>query len=110
MKPWQQLLQLAYEYTVAHTAGGEVTGAIDQSIRHAATKFAHIHFPATKDAKDRIIKLEREEDVILLTVQVDLVDEVLNNKKINESFMNASEVKLTLISLFCISHPVTTEY
>ena len=30
---------------VAHTMGGEVTGTIDESIRHAVTKFAHIHFP-----------------------------------------------------------------
>jgi len=32
---------------VAHTMGGEVSGTIDESIRHAVTKFAHIHFPAS---------------------------------------------------------------
>ena len=32
---------------LAHTQGGEVTGSIDESVRHAITKFAHIHFPAT---------------------------------------------------------------
>ena len=35
---------------VAHSMGGEVTGTIDESIRHAVTNFAHIHFPASKDA------------------------------------------------------------
>ena len=42
---------------VAHTMGGGVSGTIDESIRHAITKFAHIHFPANQDAADRIIKL-----------------------------------------------------
>ena len=34
--------------SLAHTQGGEVTGSIDESVRHAITKLAHIHFPATK--------------------------------------------------------------
>ncbi len=100
---------------VAHTMGGEVTGTIDESIRHAVTKFAHIHFPATKDAKDRIIKLgEREEDVYVVGCpRIDLVDEVLNNKKINESFMNkgiGSKIDINKPFLLVSQHPVTTEY
>ena len=43
--------------TLAHTQGGEVTGSIDESVRHAITKMAHIHFPATKKSRDRIIKM-----------------------------------------------------
>ena len=39
---------------VAHTMGGEVSGTIDESIRHAVTKFAHIHFPASRDAAERL--------------------------------------------------------
>jgi UDP-hydrolysing UDP-N-acetyl-D-glucosamine 2-epimerase len=42
---------------LAHTMGGEVSGTIDESIRHAVTKFAHIHFPACADARQRIIRL-----------------------------------------------------
>src|SRR6202008_4969983 len=34
---------------LAHTRGGEVSGTIDESIRHAVTKFAHVHFPGSKD-------------------------------------------------------------
>ena len=41
---------------LAHSMGGEVTGTIDESIRHAITKLAHIHFPASRDAYNRIIK------------------------------------------------------
>lgn len=42
---------------IAHTMGGEVSGTIDESIRHAITKFSHIHFPASRDAAERIKKL-----------------------------------------------------
>ncbi len=42
---------------IAHIQGGEVTGTIDESIRHAVTKLSHIHFPATTDASERIIKM-----------------------------------------------------
>ena len=42
---------------IAHTMGGEVTGTIDESIRHANTKFAHVHFPSSKLAKKNIINL-----------------------------------------------------
>ena len=47
---------------IAHTMGGEVTGTIDESIRHAITKFAHIHFPANEDARLRIIKMGEDEN------------------------------------------------
>ena len=39
---------------VAHTQGGEVTGSIDESVRHAVTKLSHIHFPATELARGHI--------------------------------------------------------
>src|SRR6185436_20437383 len=39
---------------LAHTMGGEISGTIDESIRHAVTKLAHLHFPANRAAADRI--------------------------------------------------------
>ena len=42
---------------LAHTMGGEVSGNIDESIRHAVTKFAHVHFPASQGAAERIVRL-----------------------------------------------------
>ncbi len=42
---------------VAHTQGGEVSGSIDESVRHAITKLAHIHFPATELSARRIIAM-----------------------------------------------------
>ena len=64
---------------IAHTMGGEVSGTIDESIRHAVTKFAHVHFAASQDAGERIIRLgERPEDVhIVGCPRIDLVAEIL---------------------------------
>ena len=42
---------------VAHIQGGEVTGTIDESIRHSMSKFAHYHFEANEDARERLIKM-----------------------------------------------------
>ena len=45
-------------FPIAHIQGGEVTGTIDENIRHAVTKLSHIHLVANDDAQKRIIKLE----------------------------------------------------
>ena len=45
---------------VAHIQGGDVSGTIDECIRHATTKFAHIHFPGSKKSAERIAKLGEE--------------------------------------------------
>jgi UDP-hydrolysing UDP-N-acetyl-D-glucosamine 2-epimerase len=102
---------------LAHTMGGEVSGTIDESIRHAVTKFAHIHFPACSDARDRIIKLgERPEDVYLVGCpRMDLVAEVLErdkNELSNDLFAEGvgSSFDLEQPFLLLSQHPVTTEY
>jgi UDP-hydrolysing UDP-N-acetyl-D-glucosamine 2-epimerase len=102
---------------LAHTMGGEVTGTIDESIRHAVTKFAHIHFPACADARDRIIKLgERPEDVYLVGCpRIDLVAEVLEQDKNGlgpDIFAEGVGGKFDLDQPFLLmsQHPVTTEY
>lgn len=102
---------------LAHTMGGEVTGTIDESIRHAVTKFAHIHFPACSDARERIVKLgERPEDVYLVGCpRIDLVAEILEQ---DANGLGADLFKEGVGGTFDLSkpfvllsqHPVTTEY
>lgn len=102
---------------VAHTMGGEVSGTIDESIRHAVTKFAHIHFPACEGARERIIKLgELPQHVHMVGCpRIDLVADILNGEeKALESQLFDSGVgesfdfkqPFVLVS----QHPVTTEY
>ena len=48
----------------AHLQGGEVTGNIDEKVRHANTKLADIHFVSSEDAKGRVIKMGEIEEVV----------------------------------------------
>jgi UDP-hydrolysing UDP-N-acetyl-D-glucosamine 2-epimerase len=45
---------------VAHTQGGEITGSIDENVRHAITKLSHFHFPATSKAEQVLLQLGEE--------------------------------------------------
>lgn len=52
---------LPFTIPVAHIHGGEITeGAIDDSLRHSITKLSHLHFTATRDARDRVIQMGEE--------------------------------------------------
>jgi UDP-hydrolysing UDP-N-acetyl-D-glucosamine 2-epimerase len=102
---------------VAHTMGGEVSGTIDESIRHAVTKFAHIHFPASAGARERIIRLgERPEDVHLVGCpRIDLVAEILASRSASADdrifeLGVGDRLDLTQPFLLVSQHPVTTEY
>ncbi len=66
---------------LAHTMGGEVTGTIDESIRHAVTKLAHIHFPANREAGDRIIRIGEAPETVHVVgcPRIDLVAEMVGN-------------------------------
>lgn len=104
---------------VAHTMGGEVSGTIDESIRHAVTKFAHVHFPASPGAAERIVKLgEKAEDVHLVGCpRIDLVAEILEKdtgpaQLARDLFKDGVGDTLDLEKPFILvsQHPVTTEY
>jgi UDP-hydrolysing UDP-N-acetyl-D-glucosamine 2-epimerase len=102
---------------IAHTMGGEVSGTIDESIRHAVTKFAHVHFPASQDARERIIRLgERPEDVHLVGCpRVDLVAGIVAGNQdapVAKLFDKGVGRSLDLRKPFVLvsQHPVTTEY
>jgi UDP-hydrolysing UDP-N-acetyl-D-glucosamine 2-epimerase len=101
---------------LAHTMGGEVSGNIDESIRHAVTKFAHMHFPACTDAADRIVRMgESPENVhVVGCPRMDLVAEVLARPSdgLSELFSLGVGGTFSLDEPFLIvaQHPVTTEY
>lgn len=102
---------------LAHTMGGEVSGNIDESIRHAVTKFAHIHFPASKAAGERIVRMgETPESVhVVGCPRMDLVAEVLREPAENglsDLFRFGVGGSFSLDEPFLIvsQHPVTSEY
>lgn len=65
---------------VAHTQGGEITGSIDELVRHACTKLSHIHFPATQNAQKNILQMGEESHRVHLTgcPSLDFIDENMN--------------------------------
>ena len=101
---------------LAHTQGGEVTGNIDESVRHAITKLAHIHFPATKKASEFIVRLGEDPKTVFLTgcPAIDLVAEsdlVLNKDKLNINKIRVGgEINLERDFLLVLQHPITSEY
>jgi UDP-hydrolysing UDP-N-acetyl-D-glucosamine 2-epimerase len=102
---------------VAHTMGGEVSGTIDESIRHAVTKFAHIHFPASRDAAERIIRLGEREDMVFRVgcPRIDLVAEILKqgDRELDQSIFNlgvGDSFDISKPFVIVSQHPVTTEY
>lgn len=115
-------IAIATVYTnkiLVHTMGGEVTGTIDESIRHAITKFAHIHFPSNEDAKQRIIKLGEipkyifnygcpRIDLVKKELETNSVNFLKENFKINKGV--GSEINFDDKFLLVSQHPVTTEF
>jgi len=105
---------------IAHTMGGEVTGTIDESIRHAITKFAHLHFVASEDAKQRVLRLGENAEFVYNVgcPRIDLVLEELNSDShsitdnLFKDFTGVGPSFLDLRKPFLLvsQHPVTTEY
>ena len=95
---------------IAHIQGGEVTGTIDESIRHAVTKLSHIHFPATPDAAERIIKMGEDPNYVF-TVGCPYID-IIRTLKYRDKEELAVYYRFNPdrpLILFT-QHPVTTEY
>ncbi|KEH98042.1 UDP-N-acetylglucosamine 2-epimerase [Clostridium massiliodielmoense] len=93
---------------VAHIHGGEVTGTVDESIRHSITKLAHIHFPANEDSKERIIKMGEEAKNVYV-VGAPGIDYIKNTKYLTREEVlkrfNLRDDKIFMMT----QHPVTTE-
>ena len=53
--------------TLVHIQGGEVSGSIDESARHAISKFAHFHFPSTARSAEYLVRMGERPDTILGT-------------------------------------------
>lgn len=102
---------------IAHIEGGESSGSIDESIRHAITKLAHLHFPATEKAAERIERMGEDPDTIFSVgaTSLDVIKELdLSNLADLMDLQNTAGVgvvvDLTQSYLVVIQHPVTTEY
>jgi UDP-hydrolysing UDP-N-acetyl-D-glucosamine 2-epimerase len=103
---------------VAHTMGGEISGTIDESIRHAVTKLAHIHFPANPAAAERIVRMGEPLETVHVVgcPRIDLVAEISREtggiphaEWLTREGVGA-HVDPAKPFLLVNQHPVTTEY
>jgi UDP-hydrolysing UDP-N-acetyl-D-glucosamine 2-epimerase len=104
---------------LAHLQGGEVTGSIDEKVRHAVTKLSDLHFVSNDTANQRLIKMGEEPRKIHNTgcPSIDLAAQVL--KKPDNNFNPSNEytwvpwgkkINISEDYIVVMQHPVTTEY
>lgn len=108
---------------LAHSMGGERSGTIDESIRHAISKMANLHFVANSDAKERLLKMGEVSETIFNVgcPRIDYINNVINEFK-KGNMLSSSEIfskfkgvgdEFDLINedfLLVSFHPITTEY
>lgn len=102
---------------LVHIQGGEITGNIDEKVRHAITKLADLHLVASEKAKSRVIKMGEYPEKVIKTgcPSIDLAKEVKNNSELDfDPFEKYGGVgnsfKLDKGYLVVMQHPVTNEY
>ena len=94
---------------VAHIQGGEVSGTIDESIRHAMSKFSHYHLVSNKDAYQRLVKMGEEKSKIHIvgcpSIEALFNEKLLSDKNLESKFGLDLKKKFIIV----IQHSVTTE-
>lgn len=102
---------------LAHIQGGEVTGNIDEKVRHSITKLADYHFVASENAKQRVIQLGENPDMVFNTgcPSIDIAQQVAKKTKLTfnpyEKYGGVgSQPDLENGYIVVMQHPVTNEY
>ena len=103
---------------LVHVQGGEITGSIDEKVRHAVTKLADTHFVSTPKAAERVIRMGERPDRVHITgcPSIDLAKQAIEHPTLSiESLFEryggvGSRFDVTKGYLVVMQHPVTTEY
>ena len=100
-----------------HIQGGEVTGNIDEKVRHAITKLADLHLVASEKAKERVIKMGENPLKVYNTgcPSIDLAEEIMQSPKLDydpfKKYGGVGSIKdWEKGYIVVLQHPVTTEY
>ena len=102
---------------VAHVQGGEVTGSIDEKVRHAVTKLSDLHLVSTQGSADRVVRMGEDPETVFVTgcPSIDLANEVMDQPTLNFDPLKKYDgvgplLDLSKGYLVVLQHPVTTEY
>jgi len=101
---------------LAHVQGGEVTGSVDEKVRHAVSKLANLHFASTDGAAERLIRMGEDPRTVFVTgcPSIDLAAGVLENPALDfDPFQKYGGVgavnELSDGYVVVMQHPVTTQ-
>ena len=96
---------------LAHVQGGEVTGNIDEKVRHAVSKFADLHFVATEKSRQRLIAMGEVPTKIWQTgcPCIDLAHQTDSQLPFDYEHCNVTDLSPGERYLIVMHHPVTTE-
>ena len=99
--------------TIAHIEGGDVTGSIDESVRHAITKLAHLHFVTNPDADRRVRLMGEDPRYVFNTGSLDVelaanAGTEISSERVN-SYGVGPAIDISRPYLMVVQHPVTTE-
>lgn len=92
---------------VAHVEGGEVSGTVDELIRHAVTKMSHIHFVSNDDARTRLLQLGENPESIFVIGSPDIDVMLSSELPALDSVKRHYEIDFEDFAL-AVLHPVTT--
>jgi UDP-hydrolysing UDP-N-acetyl-D-glucosamine 2-epimerase len=102
---------------VVHVQGGEVTGSVDEKVRHAVTKLANLHLVSTPRARERVIRLGEPDDTVVVTgcPSIDIAADVAASPELGFDLFEryggvGPRSDLSRGYLVVLQHPVTTEY
>jgi UDP-hydrolysing UDP-N-acetyl-D-glucosamine 2-epimerase len=102
---------------LVHIQGGEVTGNIDEKVRHAITKLSDLHLVSNDDAKQRLIKMGEYEHKIFITgcPSIDIARTVRDAPELDFDPCNkyggvGKYIDSKKDYIVVMQHPVTTEF
>ena len=100
---------------LVHIQGGEISGNIDEKVRHAITKLSDIHFPSTEQSRERLIKMGEMPEYIFNYGCPGMDTLVSNDLGISNEIMKKYGGVGRLVDwgkpfLLMVQHPVTTSY
>lgn len=102
---------------LVHIQGGEITGSIDEKVRHSVTKLADLHLVASKLSRERVIRMGEDPSQVVVTgcPSIDLAREIQQSPALNfcpfEKYGGVgAPVDLSHGYLVVLQHPVTTEH
>lgn len=93
---------------IAHIHGGDVSSTVDDSTRHAITKLANIHFPATEKSASRIRQMGENPDNIFVVGAPGLDSIIKCKDNIDEAFLK-DKYNITKDFVIVLQHPVSLE-